>query len=160
MTQIRALGVFLACTLAIGLVFAQTAPKRVSFDFKGINVAQVVQLIYGEVLATAYVIDPEVLGDMRLVSFRYTSDKGDIRAFVRAFLESLGYIIKSKEGIDFITKRPIEEKREATVEKDGFVYRPQYRDVSYLARLLAPMFQGGFSVNRAISGSNVQADKP
>jgi general secretion pathway protein D len=160
MRQIRALCLFLACALALGLVFAQTSPKRVSFDFKGINVAQVVQLIYGEVLTSAYVIDPEVLGDARLVSFRYTSDKGDIRFFVRSFLESLGYIIKSKEGIDFITKRPIEEKREATVEKDGFVYRPQYRDVSYLARLLAPMFQGGFSVNRAISGSNVQSDKP
>jgi general secretion pathway protein D len=160
MRQIRALGVFLACTLALGLVLAQSAPKRVSFDFKGINVAQVVQLIYGEVLTSAYVIDPEVLGDARLVSFRYTSDKGDIKAFVRSFLESLGYVTRSKDGVDFITKRPIEEKREATVEKDGFVYRPQYRDVSYLARLLAPMFQGGFSVNRAISGSSVQSDKP
>jgi general secretion pathway protein D len=160
MRQIRALGVFLACALALGLVFAQSAPKRVSFDFKGINVAQVVQLIYGEVLTSAYVIDPEVLGDARLVSFRYTSDKGDIKAFVRSFLESLGYVTRSKDGIDFITKRPVEEKREVTVEKDGFVYRPQYRDVSYLARLLAPMFQGGFSVNRAIAGSNVQSDKP
>lgn len=160
MTKIKAIGVFIAFTLAWGAVTAQVAAKRVSFDFKAINVAQVVQLIYGEVLTSPYVIDPEVLGDARIVSFRYSSNKGDVKAFVRSFLDSLGYITTSKEGIDFITKRPIEEKLEAIIEKEGFVYRPQYRDVSYLSRLLSPLFQGAFSVNRGISGSPLHSDKP
>ena len=160
MTKIKAIGAFLACSLMLGAATAQIASKRVSFDFKAINVAQVVQLIYGEVLTSPYVIDPEVLGDVRIVSFRYTSDKGDVKVFVRSFLDSLGYITTSKEGIDFITKRPAEEKREAIIEKEGFVYRPQYRDVSYLSRLLSPLFQGAFSVNRGISGSPLQSDKP
>ena len=84
---------------------AETLPKPVKFDMRSANVAQVVQLIYSEAIATPYVLDPEILTDARSVSFRYASDKGDIRIFVKAFLDSLGYVIQSRNGIDFITKR-------------------------------------------------------
>jgi general secretion pathway protein D len=159
-TTIKAMGLFFACAFTCALAIAQGATKPVKFDFKAVNVAQVIQLIYGEVLTTQYVIDPELLADARLVSFRYTSDKGDVKIFVRSFLQSLGYLVQSKEGIDFITKRPPDEKRDALTEKGSFVYRPQYRDVSYLARLLSPLFQGAFSVNRAVIGNPLQQDKP
>lgn len=160
MRTIRAIGLFLFICLSLGTASAQSALKRVSFDFKTINVAQAIQLIYAEVLTSPYVLDPEVLTDVRQVSFRYSSDKGDVKAFVRTFLQSLGYLVHTKEGIDFISKQPLAEKREVIVEKEGFVYRPQFRDVSYLSRLLSPIFQGAFSVNRSIAGSSVQSDKP
>jgi general secretion pathway protein D len=160
MRTIRVIGLFLFICLGLGTASAQSALKRVSFDFKTINVAQAIQLIYAEVLTSPYVLDPEVLTDVRQVSFRYSSDKGDVKAFVRTFLQSLGYLVHIKEGIDFISKQPLAEKREVIVEKEGFVYRPQFRDVSYLSRLLSPIFQGAFSVNRSIAGSSVQSDKP
>ena len=156
MTRIVAL--LCACLVWCHAV-AETSPKPVKFDLRSANVAQVVQLIYSEAIATPYVLDPDVLADVRLVSFRYASDKGDIRIFVKTFLDSLGYAIQSKNGIDFITKRSEQEKPDPEVE--GYVYRPMYRDVNYLARLLSPMFRGSFSVNRSVSApGGTKTDKP
>ncbi|MBK9617197.1 MAG: hypothetical protein IPO35_17470 [Uliginosibacterium sp.] len=135
------------------------SPKPIKLDFKGINVAQAVQLVYSEALATPYVIDPALLADERFVSFRYSTDKGDLHAFLKTFLDSLGYEVESRNGIDLVGKKKGEEK--AAQKLDSFVYRPQYRDVNYLARLLSPLFQGSFSVNRSIpvrEGS--KSDKP
>ena len=160
MTRNLMLAVMLAFSLVWGSASAQNAAKPVKFDFRAVNVAQVVQLIYGEVLTSPYVLDPEVLNDARIVSFRYSSDKGDLRAFVGAFLDSLGYTVQAQGGIDFITRRPEPEKREPVIEQEGFVYRPQYRDVHYLARLLAPLFQGAFSVNGLVASNAVGTDKP
>jgi general secretion pathway protein D len=153
-------GVVLALAMGMGAAEAQKAPQPVRFEFKAINVAQVIQLIYGEMLATPYVIDPEVLADSRSVSFRYSSDKGDVRAFVKTFLKSLGYAAASENGIDLITKLQPEAKQEAAVELDSYVYRPRYRDVNYLSRLLAPLFKGSFSVNRAVAGGGARPDRP
>jgi type II secretory pathway component GspD/PulD (secretin) len=139
--------------------FAQKSSKPASFNFSSINVAQVVQLIYGEVLATPYVIDPEVLSDARSVSFRYSSEKGDIRAFLKTFLDSLGFTVEPRNGIDFIAKRKAEEIKEADTE--AFVYLPKFRDVHYISRLLSPLFKGSFSVNRSVaSPQGAKSDKP
>lgn len=156
----KALALVLALALVSGSAIGQSAPKPVKFDFRSVNVAQVVQLIYGEVLTSPYVLDPEVLTDARLVSFRYTSDKGDVRAFVRSFLESLGYVVQPKGGIDFITKRQEVENVASVVEQEGFVYRPLFRDVHYLSRLLGPLFKGSFSVNGSVPGSAITTNGP
>lgn len=160
MRRMSVWGVVLALAMGVGAVRAQKAPQPVRFEFKAINVAQVIQLIYGEVLASPYVIDPEVLADSRVVSFRYSSEKGDVRAFVKTFLKSLGYSTASENGIDLITKQQVETKQEAAVELDSYVYRPRYRDVNYLSRLLAPLFKGSFSVNRAVAGGGAKPDRP
>ncbi|WP_367848755.1 type II secretion system protein GspD [Rhodoferax sp. WC2427] len=149
---------FLLC-LSMGQTWCQSAPKPVRFDFQSINVAQVLQLIYGEVLASPYVIDPDVLTDARAVSFRYSSEKGDIRVFLKAFLASLGLVVETRNGIDFIARTKLEEKAEPDTE--SFVYRPLHRDVHYIARLLSPLFKGSFSVNRSAAASQgTKTDKP
>jgi len=136
-----------------------SASKSASFDFQGINVAQVIQLIYAKVMTTPYVMDPEVLADQRAVSLRYSAEKGDLRAFLRDFLDSLGLSVEQRNGVDFIIRRKPLEKVEA--ESEGFVYRPKYRDVNYLARLLSPLFKGSFSVNRSIPApQGSHTDKP
>ena len=160
MTRMKALSLFLSLSMGVGAVMAQSAPQPVRFDFKSVNVAQVIQLIYGEVLVTPYVLDPEVLNDARAVSFRYSSEKGDVRTFVKTFLDSLGYTAVNKNGIDLITKHQVEPKQEPVIELDSFVYRPRYRDVNYLSRLLAPLFRGAFSVNRAVASTGAKPDKP
>jgi general secretion pathway protein D len=156
----KVLAILLIC-IASMQTWAQRAPKAASFSFQGVNVAQVVQLIYGEVLASPYVIDPDVLTDARMVSFRYSNEKGDIKVFLTAFLDSLGYAVLNKAGVDYVTKRRPEEKVALpAIEEENFVYRPLHRDTNYIARLLAPMFKGGFSVNRAVAGTGgVKSDK-
>jgi general secretion pathway protein D len=157
--MIRTLTLALLLAFSSAQLFAQNA-KPLRFDFKGINVSQVIQLIYGEVLTSSYVLDPEVLTDARIVSFRYTSDKGDARTFVAGFLDSLGYASTSKNGIDFISRKSQEEKAITKPEQDTYVYRPQFRDVNYLSRVLAPIFQGSFAVNRSVAGKPLATDKP
>ncbi len=144
-----------------GRAAAPVGPKSAAarFDFQSIGVAQVIQLIYSEALSTAYVIDPDVLADARTVSFRYSSDKGDLRQFIKAFLGALGYAVETRDGVDFIAKRREAERVE--IEDEAFVYRPRYPDVPYLSRLLSPLFKGTFSINRAVRAAEVpKSDKP
>ncbi|RZI43851.1 hypothetical protein EGT07_08115 [Herbaspirillum sp. HC18] len=150
--------VMLACSLASHAAGRIVQPVR--FDFQMVNVAQIVQLIYAEVLKEPYVIDPDVLADTRLVSFRYDSSQGDLTAFVRAFLDALGVRLESRGGIQFVAKKKPEEKKEADTE--SFVYRPKYRDAGYLAELLRPLFKGQFTINRTVPApvASKQADVP
>lgn len=161
MTRIKAVGLSFALCLALGTAAAESPSKPVKFDFQSVNVAQVIQLIYGQVLETPYVLDPEVLTDARAVSFRYSGEKNtEVRTFVKTFLASLGYEAQKRDGVDVIVKRNSDAQPEVTAELDGFVYRPMFRDVNYLARLLAPLFKGSFSVNRPVAGNGAKPDKP
>ena len=104
---------------------APEPPDNTSFDFRSLNVAQAVQLIYAEALKEAYVIDPEVLTDQRNVSFRYDSAKGELRLFIKSFLDSLGLEVVRRNGVDFVAKKLA---REVSIEEpEIFVYRPQHR---------------------------------
>lgn len=123
------------------------------FDFRGINVAQVVQLIYSEALRDAYVIDPEVLNDPRSVSFRYDGSGSDLRSFVRAFFDSLGLEVVRRNGVDFVGRKKEAEQKRAELEP--YVYRPRFRDGSYLVELLGPLFSGSFTSKRTVRGSLV-----
>lgn len=150
-----ALFVLFVCLLAATIISNAAGlppalpPKPVRFDFQMVGVAQVVQLIYAEALKSPYVIDPEVLTDARQVSFRYEANHGDSAAFVRSFLDSLGLAVESRNGVDFVTKKKPEEKLES--DHETLVYRPHFRDVNYLTRMLTPMFSGKFLANRSVS---------
>lgn len=127
------------------------------FDFHGVSVASVVQLIYSEALKEPYVIDPEVLSDQRAVSFRFDTSKGSLRGFVSSFLDSLGLTETHRGGIAFVTRKPAAAASEK--ELDVFVYRPRYRDGSYLVELLGPLFSGEFTAKRVVRGS-ITGDAP
>lgn len=123
--------------------------KPVKFDFQAVSVAQVVGLVYMEAIKQAYVIDPAVLKDERLVSFRFDTSKGDVRAFWRSFLDSLGFRVESRGGVDFVTAKKPEEQVKPNFEV--YIYHPQYRSAGYLTDLLTPLFSaGGFTSNRSV----------
>lgn len=131
----------------VGAAAAQDKPA--SFDLVGISVSQAIGLMYAEVLKVDYVIDPEVLGDQRMVTFRYKQKDGAIRPFVVEFLRALGYTIETRRGIDFISKvKPERLVEAAEVVK---VYRPNFRSVDFISRTLSPLFKGRFTVNRAVA---------
>jgi general secretion pathway protein D len=156
--MIRLLSGLVAASLIFAApVHAQARPPA-RFDFASIGVGQVVQLLYSEALSSPFVLDPEVIADARSVSFRYSTEKGDLKAFLRSFLDSLGYVIEHRDGVDFIAKRKPQEALQA--EQEAFVYAPKFRDVPYLARLLAPLFKGAFTVNRSVRSGEAKSDKP
>lgn len=159
MTRIKAVSVFFALCMVLGTAIAENASKMVKFDFRAVSVAQVTQLIYADVLGIPYVLAPEVLSDARVVSFKYMGDKNGVRSFAATFLASLGYAAQHRDGVDVIAKRQEEVKAVTAVELDSFVYRPRYRDVNYIARLLAPLFKGSFSVNRTVASSGTRSSE-
>lgn len=126
--------------------------QEVKFDFQSVNVAQVISLVYLEALKQPYVIDPSVLKDDRLVSFRFDTGSGNLKYFWREFVDSLGFQIETRNGVDYLfLKKAPEEIKPVT---EVFVYRPQYRQVSYLTGLLTPLFTSGtFTVNRPVHAS-------
>lgn len=135
---------------AMGNAASVIGSEKTSFDFRGINVAQAVQLIYSEALLDSYVIDPDVLTDPRAVSFRYDSSQGDLRLFVKSFFDSLGLEVIRRSGVDFVSKKQV---KATTDEKHIFVYHPRFRDGSYLADLLGPLFSGTFTARRVVAAS-------
>lgn len=139
--------VLFMCSLAFAA--PEVKDKQATFNFSQIGVSQAVSLIYGEVLKTDYVIDPDVLTDSRLVSFRYQKADGQVRPFALAFLKSLGYQVESRSGVDYITKAKMTEP--VVPDDDVKVYRPRFRDASYLSRVLGPLFKGRFTVSKAVA---------
>ncbi|MFM0508628.1 type II secretion system protein GspD [Paraburkholderia sp. RL17-373-BIF-A] len=132
-----------------------------SVDLRFVNVAQVIDLVYADMLQSQYVIAPEVLADTRTVSFRFDRAKGDIRDLLGEFLSSLGFGVVTKKGVDYVFKRKDDDKAEP--DKQAFVYTPRYRTADYLARLVQPLFNGQFTMNRTVpagAGSRARADAP
>lgn len=126
-----------------------SAETAIKFDFQSVNVAQIISLVYLEALKQPYVIDPAVLKDDRLVSFRFDASTGDLKSFWRNFLESLDFSIESRHGVDYVmVKKPAQATAPVL---DVLVYHPRYRQVSYLTGLLTPLFTtGSFTVNRTV----------
>ncbi len=132
-----------------------------SVDLRFVNVAQVIDLVYADMLQSQYVISPDVLADTRLVSFRFDRTKGDIRDVLGDFLSSLGCGVTTRNGVDYVFKRKDDDQKEA--DKQVFVYSPKYRTADYLSRLVQPLFSGQFTMNRAVPaavGSRAKADAP
>jgi type II secretory pathway component GspD/PulD (secretin) len=116
-------------------------------DLRFVPVAQVIDLIYADMLQIAYVIAPEVLADARPVSFRFDRREGDIRPFMKSFLSSLGYTVSTRDSVDYISKASSADD----TSKDSYIYEPRYRNADYLSRIVQPLFSGRFSTNREIS---------
>ena len=111
-----------------------------AFDLRFVNVGQVVDLVYGDALHVPHVISSDVLQDSRVVSFQFDSSKGDLRTFVRAFLDSQGFDVETRDGVEFITKKADAPRRDDHVT---YVYQPRHRSAVYLASLVLPLFGGG-----------------
>ncbi len=139
------------CFCLSNLSVAASFPGNANFNFQMVNVGQIIQLIYAEALSQPYVISPDVLTDSRLVSFRYESKNGEIKSFIANFLDSLGLQVKTKNGVDYVSQKTDEAKTEFQPEFETFIYKPKYREVGYISRVLAPVFKGSFSTNRSIA---------
>ncbi|MBU9606816.1 type II secretory pathway protein [Burkholderia multivorans] len=123
----------------------QTAPllplprqKNGAFDLRFVNVGQVVDLVYGDALKVPHVISSDVLQDQRLVSFQFDSTKGDLHSFVKTFLDSLGFEVVNREGVDFVGKKA--DAAVGEVARAMLVYRPRFRSAEYLSKLVRPLF--------------------
>ena len=137
--------------LVMSPLFAATTDsinQKPSLDFRSVNVAQVIGLVYMEAIKVPYVLSPEILRDERMVSFRFDAANGDMRVFWKGFLDSLGYSIVQRSGVDFIGPKKVDQ---VEVDDELFVYRPMHRPVSYFVDLLQAGFKpGAFGIQRSV----------
>ncbi len=127
---------------------------EIGFDLDSQSVSQILRVVYIEAYRERpYFLDPALLQDQRLISFRYSTKNGDFRSFFTTFLRELGYLIESKNGADFIRSFPVSEKPSIVENSDidVFYYRPKFRDGSYLVEVLTPLFNGKFTSQRAVT---------
>lgn len=127
----------------------------IKFDFQGVQVSQIIGFVYLEALKQPFVIDPAILKDERLVSFRFDTSNGDLKTFWENFLNSLDLAVERKNGVDFVAPQKASTASEAAMEVS--IYRPRFRPGSYLVGLLSPLFKnGGFTVSRAVRQTPIE----
>lgn len=124
--------------------------SRSAFDIRDASVAEVVQLIYANAVRTPYVLSPELVQDLRPLTFRWSSTDGSIETFLIRFLDSLGYKVESRGGVDYVMKKGADDEY-----GEYFIYHPRYRTVDYLTGLVSTYFKGRFSTVRQVA-SNAQ----
>lgn len=128
------------------------AAEPAKFDLVSVPLNQVVTLYFKEVSKSAYVVCDDVLKDGRLVSIRADSSRLD-SAMISAVLDSAGYDAVEKKGVVSVCKKQAHE-----ADVDLFIYRPHYRDVSYLVDLMQPLFKGAFVSRRTSMAASVGKD--
>ncbi|HDR9258350.1 type II secretory pathway protein [Burkholderia vietnamiensis] len=126
-----------------------------AFDLRFVNVGQLVDLLYGDAMHVPHVISSEVLQDTRLVSFQYDGKSGDLRSFVKIFLDSQGFKVETREGVDFVSKKPTEEQK--APDRETYVYHPRFRTADYLAQAVQPLFSGRMTASAGPVGGLVSA---
>ncbi|MCA1323760.1 type II secretion system protein GspD [Herbaspirillum sp. alder98] len=128
-----------------------------AFELSRVRIADAVEVMYTQVLKTPYLIQPDVVSDERLVSFRFGTAASP-RSEVSRFMALLGLAVRTVNGVDLVST-----VKEPEPDKEAFIYRPKFRDVTYLVELLRALFpKGEFTSTRTIHGApqTVSADAP
>lgn len=123
--------------LALTLLFSSCAFAGSELELNKVKLPEAISLIYSEVLKVPYMLDPQLVNDERMITFRLTPDI-DEREFVTRYLGNMNIRIWTKKGVDFIA--PYTPK-EPVKPRYTWTYTPQYRSVAYLSEFLAATFQ-------------------
>ena len=129
-----------------------------AFDLRYVNVGQLVDLLYSEALGVPHVISSDVLQDTRLVSFRYDGKGRDLHSFVLDFLDSQGFAVTSKSGVDYVSRKSYDERKK--VAQSLFVYRPRFRTAAYLARAVEPVLGATTRASARPLAERTESDTP
>lgn len=118
--------------LALTLLFSSCAFAGSELELNKVKLPEAISLIYSEVLKVPYMLDPQLVNDERMITFRLTPDL-DEREFVTRYLGNMNIRIWTKKGVDFIAP-----------------YTPQYRSVAYLSDILGGYVSGSFNNSGAV----------
>lgn len=125
-------------------VLSLAAP--LNLDLHQVSFADLLRVVYNEVLKSSYVVDSAVLSDVHPVTFtlrNVTPEKAG--AELRSLAESRGFDVSTVGGVTHFRKRAEGFPEDAEL----FVYRPLHRSAQYLLELSQSLFkQGSFVASR------------
>ncbi|HBM7438713.1 TPA: type II secretion system protein GspD, partial [Escherichia coli] len=85
--------------LALTLLFSSCAFAGSELELNKVKLPEAISLIYSEVLKVPYMLDPQLVNDERMITFRLTPDI-DEREFVTRYLGNMNIRIWTKKGVD------------------------------------------------------------
>ncbi|HDR1236609.1 TPA: type II secretion system protein GspD [Pasteurella multocida] len=103
--------------------------QHIDFKLDSVPLHKAISMIYDEVLEKPYMLDPVLVDDKRLISFKVTKAQ-DFSAFLQRYFSNMNIKIHTKNGVDYI------QYVEPKIIKQSFVYNPMHRDVTYLSEFL------------------------
>ncbi|MFC1095131.1 type II secretion system protein GspD [Pasteurella multocida] len=103
--------------------------QNIDFKLDSVPLHKAISMIYDEVLEKPYMLDPVLVDDKRLISFKVTKEQ-DFSAFLQRYFSNMNIKIHTKNGVDYI------QYVEPKITKQSFVYNPMHRDVTYLSEFL------------------------
>jgi type II secretory pathway component GspD/PulD (secretin) len=116
-------------------------PKNPSFNLQEMPISQLMNFYFQEINTNNYVLSPDISKDDRIVSFRFDSKQNkNLAEFSKNLITSLGYVIENKSGVYFVFK-----KEDMKIKETYDIYKPKYRDTTYLLNLVRPIFGNNFS---------------
>jgi type II secretory pathway component GspD/PulD (secretin) len=133
---------------------AEETPYKI--DVRGVTVAALSELVFHDIKAAPYVLDPAVVADTRVVSAKLEGDNKEFYNSFVAYLKTLGFSSTLRDGVFFVAPTP--EYAPPTLSREVFVYTPRYRSVSYLVSVLQGLVSGKFS--SSAGGQSSGSDAP
>lgn len=126
--------------------FSLAAPvqdKPLTLNFDKIQVVELVNFVYGDILKQNFALHPALIGNDKLVTVHFQSDfdKAKLFSFMENLLLGVGISIQKKPGYLFLS--PVAEKDQVEQDQEVFYYRAKYRSVSYIMDLTASLFKTG-----------------
>ncbi|MDR1351207.1 MAG: hypothetical protein LBJ59_10640 [Zoogloeaceae bacterium] len=132
---------------------AISAPESVILEFNKVPVIQFVQAAYGEILGKNFVVSPNAISIDKVVTMKINvPDVKQIPPLLSSILALSGLSVQDDNGVYIID---ISRSFESSLLVDEFVevYRPRYRQASYLRLLLSAVDR---RVNNSASFVQVQ----
>jgi|WetSurMetagenome_2_1015567.scaffolds.fasta_scaffold01729_25 general secretion pathway protein D len=119
--------------------------ENVTLSFDRINIPQLIELVYSDILEKSYIIDDDVLKKTENTTIRLKSNfkKSELESIMQNMLNK--YSIEIEKGKNHIFFKLGEKKSEA---QQTFYYKPKYRSTGYLVSMVAPMMEKGSVSNK------------
>lgn len=136
----------------IPVTAAQSAPTSIDVSFPyGHTIPDFARFILQDVLKQPFMFSEEFIASQERVGFEKKGLKpAAAEQLLRDVLSERGYVLTHRNGFFYITKKGAEQ----SAAKTDYVYRPRYRDLSYLSATLAPLFPAGaFTFQRSVGDS-------
>lgn len=123
-----------------------------SIDLVRVALPDFLRLVYSDVLKKSFVLDASLVSDVDLFSVTLRNRSlSQLEKEAARVLALRGYKVDEAGGVLYVSR--LEKKPEDDVNKELFVYRPEYRSVSYLMSLVETFFKPGSFAGRRQSNA-------